>query len=92
MEAALPLFSSSGAFDVVDGKRVVETGSPTLKEAALAAEWGGVVTGSGSNNHSESDWSTGDALALVPTLGLFDQPPSDSATPNFPPLNSSLSM
>jgi putative transposase len=38
VETALPMFTSSGASDVVDVKRVVETGSPTLKEAALAAE------------------------------------------------------
>ena len=38
VETALPLFTSSGASDVVNGKRVVETGSPTLKEAAPAAE------------------------------------------------------
>jgi len=38
VETALPMFTSSGASDVVDVKRVVETGSPCLKEAALAAE------------------------------------------------------
>jgi putative transposase len=38
VETALPMFTSSGSFDVVDVKRVVETGSPTLKEAASAAE------------------------------------------------------
>jgi hypothetical protein len=32
------MFTSSGSFDVVDVKRVVEAGSPTLKEAAPAAE------------------------------------------------------
>jgi hypothetical protein len=32
------MFTSSGASDVVDVKRVVETGSPTLKEAEPAAE------------------------------------------------------
>ncbi len=32
VETALPLFTSSGTSDVVDGKRVVETGSPTLNE------------------------------------------------------------
>jgi putative transposase len=38
VETALPMFTSSGASDVVDVKRVVETGSPTLREAASAAE------------------------------------------------------
>ncbi len=38
VKTALPLFTSSGASDVVDGKRVIETGSPTLTEAAPAAE------------------------------------------------------
>lgn len=34
VETALPMFTSSGSSDVVDVKRVVESGSPTLKEAA----------------------------------------------------------
>jgi transposase, IS605 OrfB family, central region len=38
VETALPLFTSSDGADVVDGKRVLETGSPTLTEAATAAE------------------------------------------------------
>ncbi|MEZ3170119.1 transposase [Halorubrum sp. RMP-47] len=38
VETALPMFTSSGASDVVDTKRVVETGSPTLKKGAQAAE------------------------------------------------------
>jgi putative transposase len=37
VETALPLFTPSGASDVVDGKRVVETGSPTLKERTASA-------------------------------------------------------
>ena len=32
VETALPLFTSSGSVDVVDGKRVIESGSPTLTE------------------------------------------------------------
>jgi putative transposase len=38
VETALPMFTSSESSDVVDVKRVVETGSPTLNEAASAAE------------------------------------------------------
>ena len=38
VETALPMFTSPEASEVVDIKRVVETGSPTLKEAASAAE------------------------------------------------------
>ena len=45
VETALPMFTSSGASEVVDVKRVIETGnlterkgSPCLKEAAPAAE------------------------------------------------------
>jgi hypothetical protein len=38
VETALPMFTSSGSSDVVDGKRVVETGGPTLKEPASAGE------------------------------------------------------
>ncbi len=38
VETALPLFMSSDAFDVVDRKRVVESGIPTPKEAEPAAE------------------------------------------------------
>jgi putative transposase len=38
VETALPMFTPSGTSEVVDVKRVVETGSPTLKEAASAAE------------------------------------------------------
>jgi putative transposase len=38
VETALPMFTSSGCSDIVDAKRVVETGSPTPKEAASAAE------------------------------------------------------
>ena len=37
VETALPIFTSSSASDVVDVQRVVETGSPTLTEATLAA-------------------------------------------------------
>ncbi|MFC7116382.1 RNA-guided endonuclease InsQ/TnpB family protein [Natronoarchaeum sp. GCM10025703] len=37
VETALPMFTSSGATDVVDVKRVVETGSPTLKERTAKA-------------------------------------------------------
>ncbi len=37
VETALPLFTSSGASDVVDGKRVLETGSPTLNERPVQA-------------------------------------------------------
>ncbi len=38
VETALPMFTSSDRSDVVDTKRVIETGSPTLREAASAAE------------------------------------------------------
>jgi putative transposase len=38
VESALPMFIPSDASDVVDVKRVTETGSPTLKKAASAAE------------------------------------------------------
>jgi hypothetical protein len=38
VETALPLFTSSGVSDVVSEKRVIETGSPTLKEPAPAGE------------------------------------------------------
>ena len=38
VETALPMFTSSDGSDVVDVKRVVETGSPTLEKAAPAAE------------------------------------------------------
>jgi putative transposase len=38
VETALPMFTASGASDVVDVKCVIETGSPTLNEAASAAE------------------------------------------------------
>jgi putative transposase len=37
VETALPMFTSSGASDVVDVKRVVETGSPCLKQPPTAA-------------------------------------------------------
>ncbi len=37
VETALPLFTSSGASDVVDGKCVLETGSPTLNERPVQA-------------------------------------------------------
>jgi transposase, IS605 OrfB family, central region len=38
VETALPMFTASHCSDVVDTKRVIETGSPTLWEAASAAE------------------------------------------------------
>ena len=38
VETALPLFTLSGDSDGVDVTRVIETGSPMLKEAASAAE------------------------------------------------------
>jgi Transposase and inactivated derivatives len=38
VETALALFTSSDGSDVVDTKRVIESGSPTLQEAASAAE------------------------------------------------------
>jgi hypothetical protein len=34
--------------------------------------------------------STGDTLAVIPTLRFFCRPPDDSATTNFPPLDSPL--
>ena len=37
VETALPLFTSSGASEVVDITHVMETGSPTLKERTAAA-------------------------------------------------------
>ena len=37
VETALPMFTSSGATDVVDVKRIVETGSPCLTEPPKAA-------------------------------------------------------
>ncbi|ESS10765.1 MAG: transposase, IS605 OrfB family, central region [uncultured archaeon A07HR60] len=37
VETALPLFTSSGSVDVMDGKRVIETGSPTLRERTAKA-------------------------------------------------------
>jgi len=38
VKTALPLFTTSGSSGVVDGKRVIEAGSPTLKEPAKAGE------------------------------------------------------
>ncbi len=37
VETALPMFTSSSATDVVDVNRVIETGSPCLKEPPKAA-------------------------------------------------------
>ena len=37
VETALPLFTSSGSSGGVDGKRVIEAGSPTLKERTASA-------------------------------------------------------
>ncbi|ERG97221.1 RNA-guided endonuclease TnpB family protein [Haloquadratum walsbyi] len=40
VETALPMFTSSGSVDVVDGKRVIESGSPTLHPRGTNRESG----------------------------------------------------
>ena len=60
METALALFRSSGASDVVEGKHVVEAGSPTLTGDTPVSEQGWVV-------HADTSVSVPDAEARTVT-------------------------